>query len=76
MIGVDLISNIATDIEQKMLLEYKICLRASTNKHCLLMTPPYSITDEQIETVCDALYKVLTSIPTRMESAISMSRDS
>lgn len=76
MIGIDLISNIATDIEQKMLLEYKVCLRASTNKHCILMTPPYSITDEQIETVANDLYEVLNSWATKAESAVSMSRDS
>lgn len=54
MLGVDLISDIATDIEQKVLLEYGVMLRASTNKHCLLLTPPYVMTDEQFECVADA----------------------
>jgi acetylornithine/succinyldiaminopimelate/putrescine aminotransferase len=76
MIGIDLISNIATDVEQKLLLEYKVVLRASTNKHCLLMTPPYSMTDEQMKTVAESLKKVLGSWATQAESAISMSRDS
>lgn len=74
MIGVDLISDIATDIQQKLLLEYKVVLRASTNKQCLLLTPPYSMTDEQIEQVGDAMKKVLSSWATKAESAISKSR--
>ena len=47
MIWVDLISDIATDIEQKVLLEYKVVLRASTNRHCVLLTPPYVMTEDQ-----------------------------
>jgi adenosylmethionine-8-amino-7-oxononanoate aminotransferase len=74
MLGVDLISDIATDIEQKRLLEYYVVLRASTNKHCLLLTPPYAMTEEQFERVADSMYKVLSSIPTLAESAISKSR--
>jgi adenosylmethionine-8-amino-7-oxononanoate aminotransferase len=74
MLGVDLISDIATDIEQKVLLEYGVVLRASTNKHCLLLTPPYVMTDEQFERVADALRKVLSSMATLAESAISKSR--
>ncbi|KAF2197647.1 PLP-dependent transferase [Delitschia confertaspora ATCC 74209] len=74
MLGVDLISVIATDIEQKVLLEYGVILRANTNKHCLLLTPPYVMTDEQFERVADALYKVLSSWATLAESAISKSR--
>lgn len=46
MLGIDLISDIVTDIEQKVLQEYNIVLRASTNKHCLLLTPAYVMTDE------------------------------
>jgi adenosylmethionine-8-amino-7-oxononanoate aminotransferase len=74
MIGVDLISDIATDIEQKVLLEYGIVLRASTNKHCLLLTPPYAMTDEQFKKVAESLRKVLSSFATLAESAISKSR--
>ncbi|EUC38645.1 hypothetical protein COCCADRAFT_32300 [Bipolaris zeicola 26-R-13] len=74
MIGIDLISDIATDIEQKVLLEYGIVLRASTNKHCLLLTPPYSMTDEQFKKVAESLRKVLRSFATLGESAISKSR--
>jgi adenosylmethionine-8-amino-7-oxononanoate aminotransferase len=74
MLGVDLISDIATDVEQKVLLEYGIVLQASTNKHCLLLTPPYVMTDEQFERVADALRKVLSSMATLAESAISKSR--
>jgi adenosylmethionine-8-amino-7-oxononanoate aminotransferase len=74
MLGVDLISDIATDVEQKVLLEYGVVLRASTNKHCLLLTPSYVMTDEQFERVADALRKVLSSMATLAESAISKSR--
>jgi len=74
MLGVDLISDIATDIEQKVLLEYGIVLRASTNKHCLLLTPPYAMTDEQFKKVAESLRKVLSSFATLAESAISKSR--
>jgi len=74
MLGIDLISDIATDIEQKVLLEYGIVLRASTNKHCLLLTPPYVMTDEQFEKVAESLRKVLSSWMTLAESAISKSR--
>jgi acetylornithine/succinyldiaminopimelate/putrescine aminotransferase len=74
MIGVDLISDIATDIEQKVLLEYGIVLRASTNKHCLLLTPPYIMTDEQFKEVAESLRKVLSSFATLAESAVSKSR--
>ncbi|KAF4414673.1 acetylornithine aminotransferase [Fusarium acutatum] len=74
MLGIDLISDIATDIEQKVLLEYGVVLRASTNKHCLLLTPPYVMTDEQFERVADALRKVLSSMATLAESAVSKSR--
>ncbi|KAI8402095.1 hypothetical protein FOFC_17400 [Fusarium oxysporum] len=55
MLGIDLISDIATDIEQKGLLQYGVVLWASTNKHYLLLTPPYAMTDEQFERVADAL---------------------
>lgn len=74
MIGVDLISDIATDIEQKMLLEYGVVLRASVNKHCLLLTPPYSMTEGQFRRVATSLRKVLTSWATLAESAMSKSR--
>jgi adenosylmethionine-8-amino-7-oxononanoate aminotransferase len=74
MLGIDLISDIATDIEQKVLLEYGVVLRASTNKHCLLLTPPYVMTEEQFERVADALRKVLSSTVTLAESAVSKSR--
>jgi len=74
MLGVDLISDIATDVEQKVLLEYGVVLRASTNKHCLLLTPPYVMTDEQFERVAESLRKVLSSWATLAESAISKSR--
>jgi adenosylmethionine-8-amino-7-oxononanoate aminotransferase len=74
MLGVDLISDIATDIEQKVLLEYGVVLRASTNKHCLLLTPPYVMTDDQFERVAEALRSVLSSSATMLESAVSKSR--
>jgi adenosylmethionine-8-amino-7-oxononanoate aminotransferase len=74
MIGVDLISDIATDIEQKVLLEYGVVLRASTNKHCLLLTPPYAMTEEQFRQVAESLRKVLSSFATLAESAMSKSR--
>jgi adenosylmethionine-8-amino-7-oxononanoate aminotransferase len=74
MLGVDLISDIATDVEQKVMLEYGVVLRASTNKHCLLLTPPYVMTDEQFERVAESLRKVLSSWATLAESAISKSR--
>ncbi|KAL7775821.1 hypothetical protein CFE70_009665 [Pyrenophora teres f. teres 0-1] len=35
MIGVDLISDITTQIEQKVLLKHSNVLRATTNNHCL-----------------------------------------
>lgn len=74
MIGIDLISDLATDIEQKVLLEHAIILRSSTNKHCLLLTPPYSMADEQFEKVAESLRKGLRSFATLGESAISKSR--
>ncbi|KAJ9412739.1 hypothetical protein FOXG_22245 [Fusarium oxysporum f. sp. lycopersici 4287] len=74
MLGIDLISDIATDIEQKVLLEYGLVLWVSTNKHYMLLTPPYAMTDEQFERVADALRKVLSSMATLAESAISKSR--
>lgn len=40
MIEIDVISDIATNMEQKVLLGYGIVLRASTKKHCLLLIPP------------------------------------
>ncbi len=74
MIGVDLISDIATDVEQKLLLEYKVVLRASNNKHCLLLTPPYIMTDEQFTRIADAMRAVLNSWTTLGESMISKPR--
>jgi hypothetical protein len=62
MLGINLISAIATDIEQKVLLEYWVALWASTNKHCRFLTPPYAMTNEQFERVADALRKVLLSM--------------
>lgn len=73
MIGIDLISDIATDIEQKVLLEYGIVLRASTNKHCMLLKPPSSMTEEQFKKVAESLRKGLRSFVTLGESAISKS---
>ncbi|KAM5527531.1 hypothetical protein FOXYSP1_19893 [Fusarium oxysporum f. sp. phaseoli] len=73
MLGIDLISDIATDIEQKVLLEYGLVLWASTNKHYLLLTSPYAMTYEQFERVADALRKVLSNMATLAESAIRKS---
>jgi acetylornithine/succinyldiaminopimelate/putrescine aminotransferase len=74
MLGINLISNIATGIEQKVLLEYGVALGVSTNKHCRFLTPPYAMTDEQFERVADALRKVLLRMATLAESTISKSR--
>lgn len=71
MNGVNLISNIATDIEQKVLLEYGVVLRASTNKHCLLLTMAYAMTEEHFRKVAE---KVLSTFATLAESALSKSR--
>jgi hypothetical protein len=38
------------------------------------MTPPYVMTDEQFERLAEALYKVMSSMATLAESAISKSR--
>jgi hypothetical protein len=48
MLGTDPISDIATDIEQKVLLEYGVVLLASTNKPCLLLIPPYAMTENSL----------------------------
>jgi adenosylmethionine-8-amino-7-oxononanoate aminotransferase len=74
MLGVDLISDIATDVEQKMLLEHKIVLRASVNKHCLLLTPPYVMTDQEFTTIAQRMKDVLNSWATLAESSMSKSR--
>lgn len=74
MLGVDLRSDIATDVEQKLLLEHKVVVRASMNKHCLLMTPPYIMTDEQFAGLAEAIKSVLSSWTTLAESLISKSR--
>lgn len=74
MIGVDLISDIATDIEQKLLLKYGVGLRAIIDKHCLLLTPHYSMTNAQFKKVAKSLRKVLSSWATLGESANSKGR--
>ena len=74
LLGVDLISDIATDVEQKLILEHRIILRASVNKHCLLLTPPYVMMDEEFTTVAQKMKKVLSSWATLAESAMSKSR--
>ena len=74
MLGVDLRSDFAVDVEFKMQLEKKTLLLASMNKHCLLMTPPLVMTDEEFGKVCDDLRDVLTSFATKVESMISKPR--
>lgn len=61
MLGIDLTSDIASDCEMRMLLEKKIVLRASSNKHCLLMTPPIIMTDEEFTQAAEALKDILNS---------------
>lgn len=42
-----LISDIASDVELKLLTLHQIVLRSSVNKHCLLMTPPYEVAEQK-----------------------------
>ncbi|KAL7752918.1 hypothetical protein RI367_001367 [Sorochytrium milnesiophthora] len=71
MLGLDFASNIADEVEVKVTQEYKILLRASSNHHCILMTPSVVMTEEQFTKVADALHAVLTSWATLAENAIS-----
>ncbi|KAI8820252.1 uncharacterized protein EV422DRAFT_579002 [Fimicolochytrium jonesii] len=74
MIGIDLMSDFATDVELKMLLERKVVLRASSNKHCLLMTPPVILTEEEMREVAKGLKDVLSSWATTAEALTSKPR--
>jgi acetylornithine/succinyldiaminopimelate/putrescine aminotransferase len=61
MLGIDLTSDIASDVEVRLLLEKKIVLRSSSNKHCLLMTPPIIMTDEEFTQAAEAIKDILNS---------------
>ncbi|KAI9015134.1 pyridoxal phosphate-dependent transferase [Gaertneriomyces semiglobifer] len=74
MLGIDLISDIASDIEMRMLLDKKVVLRSSSNKHCLLMTPPIIMTDDEFGEVADKLREVLSGWQAHAENLISKPR--
>jgi adenosylmethionine-8-amino-7-oxononanoate aminotransferase len=75
IIGVDLTSQIALDIEERLLLEYNILLGRSVNKHCLLLMPPCAMSKEQFEQIAKTLRKVLSSFSTIAESALRKKRN-
>lgn len=74
MLGIDLISDIASDIEMRVLLEKKVVLRSSSNKHCLLMTPPVVLTDEEFGDAVDKIKDVIGSWTSLAENMISKPR--
>ncbi|KIJ26279.1 hypothetical protein M422DRAFT_785289 [Sphaerobolus stellatus SS14] len=76
MLGIDLISDIGSDVGMRLLLEKKVVLKSSSNQHCLLMTPPAVLTDEQFEKAADGIKDVLSSWQARGENLVSKSRQS
>ncbi|KIJ52729.1 hypothetical protein M422DRAFT_64818 [Sphaerobolus stellatus SS14] len=76
MLGIDLISDIGSDVGMRLLLEKKVVLKSSSNQHCLLMTPPAILTDEQFEKAADGIKDVLSSWQAHGENLVSKSRQS
>jgi adenosylmethionine-8-amino-7-oxononanoate aminotransferase len=76
IIGVDLTSQIALDVEERLLLEHNILLGRSINKHCLLLMPPCAMPNEQFEKIAKALKQVLGSFSTIVESTLRKKRNS
>ena len=76
MLGIDLISEIGSDVGMRLLLEKKVVLKSSSNQHCLLMTPPAVLTDEQFEKAADGIKDVLSSWQAHGNNLVSKSRQS
>jgi adenosylmethionine-8-amino-7-oxononanoate aminotransferase len=75
IIGVDMTSQIAIDVEERLMLEHNILVGRSINKHCLLLMPPCTMSKEQFRKIAKALRHVLSSFGIIAESALRRKRN-